>query len=160
MIRFTSPSGKYNFFLLWAQRPPQRRKCRGVNHSTTPALIDITDKIRSALDKGIFACGVYIDLQKAFDTFNHSILMDKLEYYGIWGVPKMWLERFLIGRHQFTHIEDKSSSKLPITHRVPQESVLGPLLFLLYIMTFTKQYNIAQFTILLMTQTYSTPVNL
>ena len=100
------------------------------NHSTNNALIEITKKIRSALDKGIFACSIYIDLQKAFNTANHSILMDKLECYGIWGVPKMGLERFLIGRHQFTHIEDKSSSKLPITHRVPQESVLGPILFL------------------------------
>ena len=125
------------------------------NHSTTRALIDVTEEIRSELDKGIFACGVYIDLRKAFDKVNHSILMDKFEYYGIRGVPKMWLESFLIERHQFTHIKDKSSCKLTITHRVPQESVLGPLL-----LTFTKQYNTAQFTILLMTQTYSTPVSL
>ena len=103
------------------------------NPSTTHALIDITEKIRSALDKGIFACGIYINLQKAFDTVNHSILMDKLEYYGIRGLPKIWLENFLIWRHQFTHIKDRSSSKLPITHRVPQGSVLGALLFFLYI---------------------------
>ena len=59
--------------------------------------------------------------------------MDTLEYYGIRGVPKTWLESILIGRHHFTNIKGRSSSKLPITHRVPQGSVLGPLLFLLYI---------------------------
>ena len=58
-------------------------------HSTTHALIDINEKIMSALDRGIFACGVYIDLQKAFDMVNHSILLSKREYYGIRGVPKM-----------------------------------------------------------------------
>ena len=134
----------------------------GNNHSTTHALIDITEKIRSALVKEIFVCGVYIDLQKAFDTVNHSIPMYKLEYYGIRGVPKMWLESFLIGRHQFTHIKDKSSTKLTITHEVPQGSVLGYLLFLLYINDFHKTISntTAQFTIFLMTQTYSAPVNL
>ena len=75
-------------------------------------------------------------------------------------IPKIWLESFLIGTHQFTHIKDKGSSKLPITHMVSQGSVLGPLPFILYINDHHKQYNTAQFTILLMTQTYSTPVNL
>ena len=103
------------------------------NHSTTHALIDITEKIRLALGKGIFDCGVYIDLQKAIDTVNHSILIDKLEYYGIRGVPKIWLETFWIERHQSTHIKDKSSCNLPISHGVPYGSILGPLLFVLCI---------------------------
>ena len=54
-------------------------------HSTTHTLIKITDTIREALDNGKFACGVFIDLQKAFDTVNHDILLNKLEYHGIRG---------------------------------------------------------------------------
>ena len=61
------------------------------------------------------------------------MLLDRLEYYRIWGVLKMWLESFLVGRHQFTNIKEQSSCKLSITHGVSQESVVGSLLFLLYI---------------------------
>ena len=100
------------------------------NHSTTHGLIDITEKIRSALDKGILFVAYILIYKK---HANHSIPMDEHKYSGIRGVPKMWLESFLIGRHQFTHIKNKNSCKLPITHGVPQGSVLGLLLFLLYI---------------------------
>ena len=68
-----------------------------------------------------------------YKKLSIRLIIDKLKYYGIWGVLKMSLESFLIGKHQFTHIKDRSSSKLPITHGVPQGSVLGLLLFLLYI---------------------------
>ena len=71
--------------------------------------MDITEKIRSVLDKGIFSCCVYFDLQKAYDTVNHWILLDKLDYYRIQGMPKMWLTSFLRERNQFTNIKDKSS---------------------------------------------------
>ena len=52
-------------------------------HSTTHALIEITEKIREALDKKQIACGIFIELQKEFDTVNHDILLDKLNYYGV-----------------------------------------------------------------------------
>ena len=54
-------------------------------HSTNHALIDITGKIRDALDKKLLACGIFRELQKAFDTVNHEVLLDKLHYYGIKG---------------------------------------------------------------------------
>ena len=63
-------------------------------HSTNHALIQITEKIRKAVDDNNFACGVFVDLQKAFDTVNHQILLDKLKYYGIRGTPLSWFATF------------------------------------------------------------------
>ena len=63
--------------------------------STNHALIHITEKIRETLDNKNFACGVYIDLQKAFDTVNHKILLDKLNYYGVRGIGGNWFKTFL-----------------------------------------------------------------
>ena len=97
------------------------------------ALIEITEKIREALDKKQFACGIFIDLQKAFDTVNHDILLDKLNYFGVKGTSNMWSETFLKERYQYTTIKEYSSDKLISTHGVAQESVLGRLLFLLFI---------------------------
>ena len=59
-------------------------------HSTTHAIISITEKIREALDKGKFACGVFVDLQKAFDTVNHKVLLKKVYQYGIRGNTYEW----------------------------------------------------------------------
>ena len=68
--------------------------------STNHALIDITAKIRSALDQNLFACDIFIDLQKAFGTVNHDILLHKLDHYGIRGLPNKWFQSFLSGRSQ------------------------------------------------------------
>ena len=59
-------------------------------HSTTHALINFTESIRQTIDEGSFGCGIFVDLQKAFDTVDHKILQHKLEYYGICGVSNDW----------------------------------------------------------------------
>ena len=103
------------------------------NHSTNSALIEITEQIRKACDKGLFACGVYLDLKKAFDTVNHNILLTKLEHYGIKGNADYWLRSFLTDRKQYTSVTGKDSNSQEITHGVLQGSVLGPLLFIIFI---------------------------
>ena len=77
--------------------------------------------------------GVFIDLSKAFDTVNHEILLAKLQHYGTRGTPLKWFESYLSGREQFVNFNGYSSSYKLVKCGVPQVSVLGPLLFLIYI---------------------------
>ena len=73
-------------------------------HSTNHALIDITENVKSALDNKIHACGIFVDLQKAFDTVNHKILLDKLSHYGIRGIANDWFSSYLSNRTQYVSI--------------------------------------------------------
>ena len=85
------------------------------------------------IDKGEVSCGIFLDLQKAFDSVDHDILLTKLEYYGFRGVTIKWIRSYLCERKQYVSLETVSSKSMPINYGVPQGSVLSPLFFLLYI---------------------------
>ena len=73
-------------------------------YSTSHVLINITENIRKALDDGNIGCGVFVDLQKAFDTVDHQILLAKLSHYGIRGVSNDWFESYLSNLNQYVSI--------------------------------------------------------
>ena len=102
-------------------------------HSTSHALISITESIKSLVDSGNVVGGVFIDLQKAFDTVNHEILCDKIYYYGFRGISQLLIRSFLTNRRQYVSINGFNSQEKSVICGVPQGSTLGPLLFLLYI---------------------------
>lgn len=92
----------------------------------------MTEATRSALDRGKTGCGIFIDLQKTFDTVNHEILLSKLYHYGIIGNVLNWFKSYLFDRDQYISIGNINSSSHMIACGVMQGSVLGPL-FLIFI---------------------------
>ena len=102
-------------------------------HSTDFAIIQLYDKIIKALSDKEHCIGVFKDLSKAFDTIDHPILTHKLDNFGVRGTALSWFEDYLTNRKQYVSFQSKDSHKLNIECGVPQGSILGPLLFILYI---------------------------
>ena len=101
--------------------------------STSQALMESIERITDAIDNHQYAIGIFIDLRKAFDTINHNILINKLEKIGIRGMAIDWIKSYLDRRKQFVKLGNHSSNCFDIACGVPQGSVLGPKLFILYI---------------------------
>jgi len=108
--------------------------------STEHAIIELTNEIFQCFDKGEQVLGVFIDLSKAFDTVDHGILLSKLKHYGINGLMYEWIKKNLSNRGQF--VINKESGVLDIKCGVPQGSILGPLLFLIYVNDMYKASSI------------------
>ena len=117
------------------------------NRSTSLALNELIDTIVTALGENKFCIGVFIDLKKAFDTVDHTLLIQKFKYYGVRGICSKFLDSYLSNRKQYVNYGSHVSEEQIIKCGVPQGSILGPLLFIMYINDMYKVSEILRFII-------------
>ena len=103
-------------------------------HSTEDVIVKLANQIYESLERNQYTLGVFIDLSKAFDTVNHSVLFKKLQMHGIRGINPAWFRSYLANREQYISLGYNLKAGTQNIHcGVPQGSILEPLLFLLYV---------------------------
>ena len=110
-------------------------------YNAIDCMVDLIDEITKTFDEEKYAVSLFLDLSKAFDTVNHSILLSKLDLYGIRGNANQWFRSYLSNRKQKVFVNGVESNFLLVNSGVPQGSILGPFLFLIYINDFEKATN-------------------
>ena len=100
--------------------------------STELAVVELVDRIRLYMDKGQIPLSVFLDLIKAFDTLDHSMLLTKVNFYGFSGSALMWFQSYLSHRQQCVDFDGTVSGICTMSTGVPQGSILGPLLLIIY----------------------------
>ena len=113
-------------------------------HSTYMAIAQLVDKITNAVEKNETTIGIFLDLSKVFDTVDHKILLHKLEH-GFRGIVLEWFKNYLTNRTQYVAFNNCTSNPGNIICGVPQGSILGPLLFILYVNDITYTSNMLEF---------------
>lgn len=104
-----------------------------MNHSAYMALLDLIEKISTALDNNEYAVAIFLDLSKAFSTVNHEISLSKLYRYGFQGIVFQWLSSYFTDMQQHVYVNNCKSNTVTLSCGVAQGLILGPLLFLIYI---------------------------
>ncbi len=111
-------------------------------HSTGFAALELVDRIILNIDKMETPIGIFLDLFKAFDTLDHEILLNKLNVYGFHGTALKLMKSYSTDHKQFVQVDNTKSDFLTITTEVPQGSILGPLLFIIYINDIAQSSNL------------------